>query len=220
MKRLTKKNVESALRKSGFMVENRFRHYSVLIPLIETDEGIRILYEVRGRNLDRQPGEICFPGGEVEEGETCEQCAIRETFEEIGVDPGHIRLMDELTTIYGVGRFAMHCFPAFLDAKAMDHLSLNEEVDEVFTVSLDKLMETEAEMYYSTLKQIGPEDFPYKRVTGEDFYEWSRLKSPVPVYYIDGRAIWGLTGRATRVLIDGIKENVDEDMSENAKENK
>ena len=202
--KLTKEAVKDALGKYGYTEENNFRHYSVLIPLIVTDEGIRVLYEVRGRNLDRQPGEICFPGGEVEKGESFKQCAIRETFEETGLYPEALEVLDELTTIYGIGRFAMHCFPAFLDAKAMDRLCLNEEVEEVFTVSLDELMEREVEMYYATLNQEGPEDFPYERVTGEDSYRWSRLRSPVPVYEIDGRSIWGLTGRVTKVLLEAL----------------
>ena len=48
--------------------ENNFRHYAVLVPLIEREDGIHVLYEVRAKDLDRQPGEICFPGG-MQEGE-------------------------------------------------------------------------------------------------------------------------------------------------------
>ena len=200
-------DIKAILRDRGYVEENNFRHYSVLIPLIDTADGIRVLYEVRAKDLDRQPGEICFPGGEVEPGESCEECAIRETFEEIGIPSEEIEILRELTTIYGIGRFAMHCYPAILDAKAMDSLRLNEEVGEVFTVSLDELMDTECEMYRATLIQEGPEDFPYEKVTGSSGYDWSRLTSPVPVYYIDGRAIWGLTGRATKVLIEALGGN-------------
>lgn len=205
MDNLSKELIREALKTSGPVEENRFRHYSVLIPMIERPDGIHLLYEVRGKDLDRQPGEICFPGGEVEKDEDYRDCAVRETFEEIGVDPGQIDVMEELTTVYGVGFFAMHCFPGFIDAKAMDGLCLNEEVDEVFTVPLRKLLETDVEMYQATLNQEGPEDFPYERVTGSDSYGWSRLKSPVPVYDVDGRCIWGLTGRATKVLLDVLK---------------
>ena len=53
--------------------ENRFRHYAVLVPLIRREDGIHVLYEVRARDLDRQPGEICFPGGMQEPGETWQE---------------------------------------------------------------------------------------------------------------------------------------------------
>ena len=203
---LTTDNIKKRLKSTGPVVENDFRHYAVLIPIVETDDGPGLLYEVRGQDLDRQPGEICFPGGEVEEGEDYAECAIRETEEEIGVPSEHIEILDELTTIYGVGRFAMHCFPAILDPKAMDFIEINEEVDEVFTVSLKKLMDTELELFHASVVQEGPEDFPYDRVTGEDSYPWSRMRSPVPVYDVGERVIWGLTGRATKVLLDVLEE--------------
>ena len=38
--------------------------YAVLVPLVERPEGLCLLYEVRASSLDRQPGEVCFPGGE------------------------------------------------------------------------------------------------------------------------------------------------------------
>ena len=128
-KRLEAGSIKAALTKRGYVVENAFRHYAVLIPMICTEKGVSLLYEVRGKELDRQPGEICFPGGEVEDGEDYGDCALREAEEEIGLYAEDVELLDEMTTIYGVGRFAMHCFPAFVDAKAMDGLSLNEEVD-------------------------------------------------------------------------------------------
>ena len=208
MDNLTKDRIKYALQRSGHVEENNFRHYSVLIPMIEKDDGIHLLYEIRGKDLDRQPGEICFPGGEVEEGESYAECALRETFEEIGIEPDRIELIGELTTIYGIGRFAMHCFTGFIDPKAMDDLRINEEVDEVFTVPIDKLMETDVEMYHATLNQEGPEDFPYERVTGENSYRWSRLKSPVPVYDVEGHCIWGLTGRATKVLLEVLEKQL------------
>ena len=61
------------------------RSYAVLCPLVERPEGLHLLYEVRSAALHRQPGEVCFPGGQVEAGETPEQCALRETEEELSI---------------------------------------------------------------------------------------------------------------------------------------
>ena len=52
------------------------RHsYAVLCPLVERPDGLHLLFEVRSAALHRQPGEVCFPGGRMEAGETPEQCA-------------------------------------------------------------------------------------------------------------------------------------------------
>ena len=186
--------------------ENNFRHYAVLVPLIEREDGIHVLYEVRAKDLDRQPGEICFPGGMQEPGETYEECALREAYEEIGLMPENVEVINELTVIYGVGRFAMHCFTALVPAEAADSLRLSEiEVDQVFEVPLRDLMEAEPENYRARLVQYGPEEFPYERVVGADSYPWSKMTSPVPVFDVNGWAIWGLTGRVTKVLVEEIR---------------
>ena len=62
------------------------RHsYAVLCPLVERPDGLHLLFEVRSAALHRQPGEVCFPGGRMEAGETPEQCALRETEEELAI---------------------------------------------------------------------------------------------------------------------------------------
>lgn len=187
--------------------ENSFRHYSVLIPLIEREDGIHVLYEVRAKDLDRQPGEICFPGGQQEEEETYEQCALRETSEELGIPPESVEIVSELTTIYGVGKFAMHCFIGIVDPDAAEEIHVStEEVDRVFTVPLQDLMDAEPDVYRAKIVQYGPDDFPYEKVTGASDYPWSRFTNPVPVFDVDGWAIWGLTGRATLVLTEELKK--------------
>ena len=186
--------------------ENNFRHYAVLVPLIEREDGIHVLYEVRAKDLDRQPGEICFPGGMQEPDESYEECALREAYEEIGLMPESVEVINELTVIYGVGRFAMHCFTGLVPAEAADSLRLSEiEVDQVFEVPLRDLMEAEPENYRARLVQYGPEEFPYERVVGADSYPWSKMTSPVPVFDVNGWAIWGLTGRVTKVLVEEIR---------------
>ena len=69
------------------------RHsYAVLCPLVERDGALHLLFEVRAAGL-RQQGEVCFPGGRMEAGETVEQCALRETAEELAIPPEQVTVL-------------------------------------------------------------------------------------------------------------------------------
>lgn len=82
-----------------------------------------------------------------------------------------------------------------------------DEVQEVFLVSIDRLMETDPAVYFTDVVPAPPEDFPYDKVTGGQPYNWRRGRAPVPVYEeFDGNVIWGLTARITKRFIDAIKE--------------
>lgn len=59
---------------------------------MERADGLHLIFEVRGRNLS-QPGEVCFPGGRMEQGETPAECALRETEEELSIPAGEIQLL-------------------------------------------------------------------------------------------------------------------------------
>ena len=59
------------------------RHeYAVLCPLVERPDGLHLLFEVRSAGVS-QSGETCFPGGQMEPGETPADCALRETAEKL-----------------------------------------------------------------------------------------------------------------------------------------
>ena len=53
--------------------------FAVLAPLVRVDGETHLLFEVRALHMRRQPGEVCFPGGQIEEGETPLEAAVRET---------------------------------------------------------------------------------------------------------------------------------------------
>ena len=68
------------------------RHsYAVLCPLVEKPDGLYLLFEVRAAGL-RQGGEVCFPGGRVDAGESAVDCALRETEEELGLRLKELRI--------------------------------------------------------------------------------------------------------------------------------
>lgn len=187
--------------------EEFFKFFSVLVPVVEKEGKLYLLYERRARDMKRQPGEICFPGGELEQDETTKECALRETWEEIGIPQESIRVVGQLDTIYTYSNFAMYCYLGIVDAKALDHMVLNPgEVEEAFLVELDWLLTHEPEIYWTDVIPEPPEGFPYEKVTGGMPYSWRKGKAPVPVYEeYDGNVIWGLTARITKRFTDVIK---------------
>ena len=78
------------------------RKNAVLIPLVEKQGEWSILVEVRQTGI-RQGGEICFPGGRIEEHETAEEAAVRETSEELLISPQKIEVIAPMHTMAGPG---------------------------------------------------------------------------------------------------------------------
>src|SRR3954471_4860788 len=65
---------------------------AVLVPLIDRPEGWQVILTLRPTRLRRHAGEIAFPGGRADPGETPWQTAVREAHEEIGLDPSMVEL--------------------------------------------------------------------------------------------------------------------------------
>ncbi|NKC34364.1 NUDIX hydrolase [Falsiroseomonas selenitidurans] len=60
---------------------------AVLVPIIWHDSGPGVLLTLRATRLSAHAGQVAFPGGRVEAGETAEAAALREAAEEVGLDP-------------------------------------------------------------------------------------------------------------------------------------
>jgi 8-oxo-dGTP pyrophosphatase MutT (NUDIX family) len=69
---------------------------SVLVPLVEKSEGWSVVFTKRSDELSRHSGEISFPGGRVDDGETPREAALRETYEELGVEPDEVEIIGAL----------------------------------------------------------------------------------------------------------------------------
>ena len=79
-------------RKPSLIDMGSYRRSAVVIPLIKTESGYEVLFEVRAIGLKHQPGEICFPGGGCNRDEAAEAAARREICEELLLSPEQIRL--------------------------------------------------------------------------------------------------------------------------------
>ena len=181
--------------------------YAVLVPLVERSDGLHVLYEVRALTLRRQPGEVCFPGGHIETGEGPEQCALRETFEELGIPEEKIRVLGRLDFVAHRANFIMYPILAVISGETADHMEPNPaEVGETFEVSLSHLLETEPIEYDYELIPSPARNFPYELLNIPRDYKWQRGRENVPVYPWQGHAIWGLTGRITRHLVRMVRQ--------------
>ena len=181
------------------------RHsYAVLCPLVERPNGLHLLFEVRARNLS-QGGEVCFPGGRMEAGETPAQCALRETEEELSIPAAEVSLLgtpDFICNQMGcllrpvLGLVSPAGFAALRPSPA--------EVAEAFTAPLSFFAETAPEPWrYELVPQV-PEDFPYESVGIPRDYAWNHGWVDVPVWYWQGHAVWGMTARLVRDLIKSL----------------
>lgn len=63
------------------------RPCAVLVPLVLHDDRPSVLLTRRAAHLSSHPGQVSFPGGRIEPGESPEQAALREAMEEVGLDP-------------------------------------------------------------------------------------------------------------------------------------
>lgn len=186
-------------------VQDVTRAYGVLVPLTEGPEGLSLLFEVRAETLGRQPGEVCFPGGGVEPGEEPQQCALRETWEELGIHPSQVNVIGQLDLAVHPGRFVLHPFLGVLSPQAMESLRPNpDEVKETFLVPVSWLAAHPPEIYTYELKPQVGEDFPYDRIGFPQGYRWRSGETSVPVYPWPEHPIWGLTGRIVRNLMEGM----------------
>lgn len=206
-KKLKISDIEDIFTGNEAGMEDFFNEFSVLLPVVERDGKLYVLYELRARHMDVQPGEICFPGGKIEAGESPKDCALRETKEEIGIPEEKIKVVSQLDMMVNYSNVAMYAFLGIVEESALDHLVLNpDEVEEVFLVPIEWLMENAPKIYWTNVVPHPPEDFPYDKVTGGEPYKWRHGKAPVPVYPEFGdKVIWGFTGRITKRFTDMIK---------------
>ena len=113
-------NLERTLQaRTPGLMDSR-RAYAVLAPLVEREGELYLLYEVRAKSLRRQPGEVCFPGGRMEEGESPEECALRETWEELAIPPERVRLLGRLDFIAHRASFLMQPVLGVVEEKALE----------------------------------------------------------------------------------------------------
>lgn len=113
---------------------------AVFIPLVERPGGVHVMFTRRSAHLPNHAGQICFPGGRIEPGDTdFVQAALRETWEEVGVEPRFVELIGTQPSFLTTSRYSMK--PVIGVLRPGYTLTPDRgEVDEVFEVPLVSLL--------------------------------------------------------------------------------
>lgn len=167
---------------------------AVLIPLVPLlsappREGIDdydVVYTLRSQHLPSHRGQVAFPGGKCHGGEGLLEAALRESAEEIGIEPSDVTVvgcLDDVSTM--AGQFVITPWVGLLPSgyafRANPH-----EVDDIFTVRLSAL--GDPRHHAQTRKQWGGNDYE------------------LPVITAGRHEIWGATHQITRNFLELVAE--------------
>ncbi|WP_216829066.1 NUDIX hydrolase [Alkalihalobacterium elongatum] len=194
-----------AKRQAGVLKDARALKSAVFVPIIEKDNELHILFEVRSKQLTHQPGEICFPGGKVDVTDPSEEeTAKRELCEELGLTEGDITSIAPLDVL--VTPFRGTIFPFVGQILSPNNIIPSEdEVEETFTVPLSFLLETTPKTYNMNIHFEPDENFPFDLIPNREAYTKRTHTFPEIFYFYENYVIWGLTARILHHLLELIK---------------
>ena len=165
----------------------QFHRACVLIPLVRSNGDWSILFSRRSPNLAAHSGQIAFPGGAVEEGETLEAAAVREAEEEVGIPADRVELIGRLDDLITNSGFLVAPFAGIIHER-IDYVLQESEVEEVFEVPVEALL------------QPSQPDVRYVAFRTRQY--------PAYFYRYEQYEIWGLTGRILKGFLDLVWRSV------------
>lgn len=157
---------------------------AVLAPIV-LEPAPSLVFTVRAAALSRHAGEVSFPGGLQDPGETLAETALREAHEEIGLDPALPHLLGALPPVHTfVSGILVVPFVGTLDRAPA--FTVNEaEIDEVLVFGIERLASAERTVNY---------DRPDGRT-------WRGF-----AYELEGHTVWGATGWMLHTLLETIRK--------------
>ncbi len=195
----------------------KYSSTAVLLPVVNLHGIPEILFEVRSSTV-AQPGEVCFPGGMIDNNEdaSAEEAAIRETIEELGVGRDKIEVEEYIGTLVAPVGATVDAFRGNLKIKSPDQLKINrKEVQSVFMIPVKWFRDHPPETYHIRL-----EVFPYETDSGGNkkyilpvkdlglpalYHEqWPGKKLPVYFYRTEKALIWGITAEIVKEYIGSL----------------
>lgn len=161
------------------------RPAAVLCAVFDDAGQAEVILTRRSSRLRSHTGEVSFPGGRLEPGETPLAAALREANEEVGLDPGSVEIVGRLSSLSTRRNpSAITPFVGILPTRPLLRPN-HAEVERAFSVPLAELFR--------------PDVFHEELWTGPDGSERS-----VTFFDVIGDTVWGATGRVLRELLDRI----------------
>ncbi len=157
------------------------RSSAVLVAIADGPDGAEVLLTRRSEALRSHRGEISFPGGRVDAGETFEAAALREAHEEVALDPSAVRLRGRLDPI---STMVSRSFIVPVVATVDERPTLWPAADEVERIIWVPLVElTRADTFR------------------EEIWEFDGQPRPIFFFELDDETIWGATARMLHQLL-------------------
>jgi 8-oxo-dGTP pyrophosphatase MutT (NUDIX family) len=163
------------------------RQAAVLLPLFQSASDYHIVFTKRTDTLKHHKGQVSFPGGSFEpaDGDRL-TTALRECYEEVGIQPNHVRILgrlDDLATFstpFTISPFVgLIPYPYPFRPNPL-------EVAMVFDVPVSVLADPSVGCSYVRARDDGATIIDYE-------------------FHIDGHVIWGATARIVRHLLTLMK---------------
>lgn len=198
------KKEDFLFRRPGMIGEEKFRQYAVFVPLIEYKETTYLLFEKRSKKLRRHPGEICFPGGKLELGETLQECAIRETMEELEITSSQIELIGP-GDVY-ISPFNVMIYPFLGRIKDYKDTFGKDEVEEIIKIPFDFFKSHQPQQFETKVIHEPPKDFPYEWIPGGTKYPWAKGSYDLLFYSYENWIIWGMTAQIVKSIVELMAE--------------
>jgi len=156
---------------------------AVLIALADGPDGAEVLLTRRSMQMRNHKGEISFPGGRLDPGETPVQTALREAHEEVGLDPDAPTVVGELA-------------------------HLNTIVSRSYIVPIVSVMDERPELAPLTFEADRVFWTPIAELTRPGTYHVERwgsppLDRPLHFFELDDETIWGATAHMLVDLLTG-----------------
>jgi 8-oxo-dGTP pyrophosphatase MutT (NUDIX family) len=149
---------------------------AVLVPLTLYKDEWHILYTRRTDRVESHKGQVSFPGGACDEGETTpEQTALREAEEEIGMNPADVKVLGRLSQLITISSFRVSPIVGVIPWPYAFKVA-GVEVARVFTIPLLWL------------------------ANRNNYWEFSLRESDrslIAYHPFDGELLWGATARMT-----------------------
>lgn len=151
----------------------------LLYPDVDGNLAFPLIQRPSNNPLDKHKGQISFPGGRQEPNDLdLSATALRETYEEIGVNSDEVTILGPLTELYvPVSNFIIYPYVGIIDHQPT-FIPQPEEVDQIISMKVSSLIDENAKK---------KKEMTFAR--GQNNY---KLKD-VPYFDLNGKVVWGAT---------------------------